>query len=189
MQTDRKILLTTSRNPTPNIRTLCNDLARMLPNTVRVNRGKMSVDETAEKALENDADRVVIIDRWQGGPGEIKFFQIGESGPVFVPPTIHVVRIKLQREFCDVPRSRPASSIAVSEDESIGEAPKLAKALSRFCNIPILLIGGQEGETNSTEMRVYADNTGKIAITFVANPVHAEVGPKIVVSCVDWKAI
>ncbi|MFQ5836261.1 MAG: Brix domain containing protein, partial [Candidatus Bathyarchaeia archaeon] len=92
-------LLTTSRRPTPRIRTFCRDLARSIPNVVRVNRGKLSLDGIAEKALEFNADRVVIVDRWKGGPGKIEFFKIGQEGLVPVPPIMYVASIKLQREF------------------------------------------------------------------------------------------
>ena len=68
------ILLTTSRRPTERIRTLCRELAHVIPNAVRVNRGKLSLDGVAERALEFGADHVIIIDRWKGGPGEIQFF-------------------------------------------------------------------------------------------------------------------
>ncbi|RLI44046.1 Brix domain containing protein, partial [Candidatus Bathyarchaeota archaeon] len=80
------ILLTTSRRPTPRIRTFCRDLARSIPNVVRVNRGKLSLDGVAERAIEFDADRVVIINRWKGGPGKIELFEVGQEGLVLVPP-------------------------------------------------------------------------------------------------------
>jgi len=70
MHAPNKILLTTSRNPTPKIRTFCNDITRVIPSIVRVNRGKMSMDEVAEKALEYGADQFVVVDRWQGGPAK-----------------------------------------------------------------------------------------------------------------------
>jgi len=52
---------------------------RVIPSIVMVIRGKMSADEVAEKALELDVARVVV-GRWHGGPGEIKFFRVDESG-------------------------------------------------------------------------------------------------------------
>ena len=57
------ILLTTSRRPTGAIRSLCRDFVNSIPDVVRVNRGKMSLDGIAEKAIEVEADRVVVVDR------------------------------------------------------------------------------------------------------------------------------
>ena len=76
------ILLTTSRRPTGRIRTFCRDLANSLPNVVRVNRGKMSLDGLAEKAIELEADKVVVVDRWHGGPGKFNLFYISNLGDV-----------------------------------------------------------------------------------------------------------
>ena len=69
------ILLTTSRRPTGRMRAFCRDLANSIPDVVRVNRGKMSQDGVAEKAIELEANRVILVDRWHGGPGKINLFQ------------------------------------------------------------------------------------------------------------------
>jgi len=135
MASSGKILLTTSRNPTPRIRTFCQDLARVIPNVVRVNRGKMSNEEVAEKALENSADRVVIVDRWHGGPGKIKFFQIGESGLVSVSPIIHIAGIKLQRELGAL-KVKPSLSMILTASSSSGEVLRVVHALSKFFYFP-----------------------------------------------------
>ena len=91
------ILVTTSRRPIGAIRTLCRDLANSIPHVVRVNRGKMSSDGIAERAIRLEADRVVVVGRWHGGPGEIKFFQIASTGLKPVPPRILVSGVRLRR--------------------------------------------------------------------------------------------
>lgn len=55
------ILLTTSRRPTKRIRKFCHDVERSIPDVIRINRGKLNLDGIAEKALELNADRVIII--------------------------------------------------------------------------------------------------------------------------------
>ena len=79
------ILLTTSRRPTGRIRTFCRDLSNSIPDVVRVNRGKMSLDGVAEKAIEVEADHIIVVDRWHGGPGKINLFQLS-TGLKPVPP-------------------------------------------------------------------------------------------------------
>lgn len=181
MVSSRKILLTTSRNPTPTIRSLCNDLTRVIPNIVRVNRGKMSTDEVAEKALEHDADRVVIVDRWQGGLGSIKFFRIGESGLVSIPPVMHVAGVRLQREF-GVSKIKPALSLM---SEPLGKVLRVAEAISKFLGISILLMD-EAAKVGSTLMSILLDKGGRIAITFMVEPNDVEVGPRIIVSSLEW---
>ena len=61
------ILITTSRRPTQLIRTLCNDLSRVFPNSLRINRGKLNFEGIIDKALVIKADRLIIIEKWKGG--------------------------------------------------------------------------------------------------------------------------
>jgi len=60
-----------------------------------------------------------------------------------------------------------------------------ADALSRFFGIPILSSNEATG-SGSTVMFVSAHMSNKIVIAFMAVPNHAEVGPRIVVSGMEW---
>ncbi len=186
MAESRKILLTTSRSPTPRIRTFCNDLARVILGVVRVNRGKLSMDGVAEKALEYDADRVVIVDRWHGGPSKIGFFQVGASGLVSVSLILHVAGIRLQREFGHT-RLRPTRSVAiVIPSKGNEEIVKVANSLSSFFNVPAFLVNEKPCKY-PMEMRVSYDATRRIQVTFVDTLQNVEVGPRITLSQVIWE--
>jgi len=170
-----KILLTTSRNPAPSIRTFCNDLIRVIPGIVRVNRGKMSMDEVAEKALEYGADRVVIVDRWHGGPGKIEFFHIGRSGLVPAPPILCVAGIRLQREFAQT-WSKPVHSLVVTQSD--GYFAEIADSLSKFFGVPVSL----EKEAlpkYQVAMHISQNATKRAQITFILLPQKVEIGPRI----------
>ena len=184
MDLPAKILLTTSRNPTPRIRTFCHDFTRVIPNAVYVNRGKMSNDEVAEKALECNADRVVVVDRHQGGPGVLRLFKVGESGLASTPPSIHVAVIKLQRDF-GASGVKPASSINIAVHKEFDDLVRLGNALSDFLGISILETK-EMMKSGSTILGISPDKSGKIAMTFVTEPNHFEVGPHILISRVDW---
>lgn len=175
-----RVLLTTSRNPTHRIRTFSNDLALVLPSLVRVNRGKMSMDEIAEKASDYNMDRVVIVDRGQEGLGNIKFFRIGESGLISVPPVVHVAEMRLRREF-GVSRTKPTLAIVSEPSEKL---LVMAETLSKFFSIP-LMSNDEAFRSNSTVMRLTADTADRIVIAFMVEPNHIEVGPRIVVSSVE----
>lgn len=179
-----KILLTTSRNPTPRIRTFCHDLAEVMPNVAYVNRGKMSNDEVAEKALEYGADRVVIVDRRHGRPGVLRFFRVGESGLVSTPPVINVVSIKLQRDF-GVSRVKPAFSISFEVSDKSDDVPRLVHALSDFFGISMLR-EKEAAEAGFTALSVSHDKSVRIVMTFMAEPHQLEVGPRILISRVEW---
>jgi len=184
MRVQNKILLTTSRNPTPTIRAFINDLSRVLPNTIRVNRGKMSTDEVAEKGLEHKAERVLIVDRLHGSLGKIKFYQIGESGLVSVSPTIQIAGLRLQREF-EVSKVKPAHSVVLSISERSEEMMKIGNAFSTFFGIPTVSMN-EAVKIAPTLMYVSRDKTNRTVISFMAEPEHVEIGPRIVVLGVEW---
>jgi len=180
------ILLTTSRRPTRGIRTFCHDLARSIPDIVRINRGKLSLTEVAEKALENDADRVIIVDRWKGGPGKIRFFTVDSAGLNAVPPLIYVSGIRLQRTFGKA-KAKPVRSLAViSPSEETNQIFKIAEFLSDFLRVPILSM--EEASKNyQAAMLVSFDSRQRMQVSFFLLPEKVEIGPRITVSHVIWE--
>ncbi|KPV63148.1 MAG: putative Brix domain-containing ribosomal biogenesis protein [Candidatus Bathyarchaeota archaeon BA1] len=181
------ILLTTSRRPTRRIRTLCHDLARSIPNVVRINRGKLSLDGLAEKALELDADRVIVVDRWRGGPGKIELFQTGSEGLIPLSPLIYVVGIRLQREFRGV-KTKPIRPLAITTPYTEpSEVLRFAEALSHFLNVPMLSLDSVLPKY-SASMHISSDAPHRIQVTFVLLPQTIEIGPRITISHVVWEA-
>lgn len=179
------ILLSTSRRPTRRIRTLCHDLARSIPNVVRINRGKLSLDGIAERALELNADRVIVVDRWKGGPGKIKLFQVEPAGLTPVPPVMYVAGIRLQREF--EAGTKAVKSLAVTTTpENPPEITKIAENLSNFLNFPSSSIDEAVSEYKAS-MHVSHNASGRIQITFLLLPRMVETGPRIVISRVVWE--
>jgi len=184
MDAPKKILLTTSRNPTPGIRTFCNDLTRVIPNMVRVNRGKMGMDQVAESALGHGANRVVIVDRWQGGPGKIEFFLIDESGLVPFPPSLFVVGIRLQREFAPI-RLKPFNSLVIIKP--VNNLMGITDSLSRFFKVPVL----SESEALAkypVAMHISHAATRRVQITFMLLQQKVEIGPRITLRRAAWEA-
>jgi len=179
------ILLTTSRRPTSRVRTLCHDLARSIPNVVRINRGKLSLDGIAERALELNADRVIVVDRWKGGPGKIELFRVESAGLTPVPPLMYVAGIKLQREF--EAGTKVLRSMAVTTaPENPSEVTKIAENLSNFLNFPIFSIDEAASKFQAS-MHVSYNASGRIQITFMLLPQMVEIGPRITISRVVWE--
>lgn len=178
-----KILLTTSRNPTPRIRSFCHDFTRVILNAVYVNRGKMSNDEVAEKTMEYDADGLIIVDRWPEGLGVLKLFKKESSSLTRAPPTIFFLG-KLQREF-GVSKAKPTISIVTSASDRSGEVVKFANALSGFFDLPIMEENTAQ-KAEGTIMHISRNGKSKIEVTFMAQPGHIEIGPRINVSRLEW---
>jgi len=179
------ILITTSRNPTRRIRTLCNDLTRSVPNAVRVNRGKMNLEGIAEKALELDANRVIIINRWKGGPGKIELFQVGQEGLTPVPPLLYVRGVRLQREF--EAKARPFRLLTMTmPPKSSNEIVRIAESLANFLNLPILSASEAPAKFQAL-MHVSSDVSRLTQITFLLLPEIIEIGPRLTLSHVVWE--
>ena len=184
------ILLTTSRRPTSKIRTFCRDLARSIPSVVRVNRGKLNLDGIAEKALEFDADRVMIVDQWKGEPGKIGLFRAGPEGLTPVPPLIHVASVKLQRDF-GAKFKLARSLIVTTPPEESHDVLKIADSLSSFLDVPRSSMDEavSKHQVSMRVMHVSSDALHRTRITFMLLPETIEVGPRITVSSLVWETL
>ncbi|MDQ1278966.1 MAG: small nucleolar ribonucleoprotein [Thermoproteota archaeon] len=172
------ILITTSHRPTQRIRSLCKDLNRVLPGTIRINRGKLSIRCLAEKAIEYKADRVIIIDRRQGGPGRIQFYKNVFGQLELTSPNIYLKRVKLQEELGQKTFIR-GSMVVTSSWNSEKKIKELAFQLSNFFRIPYL-----ENFDNSdfkASIHVSPLSEYETEISFKMPPKAKEVGPTLIV--------
>jgi rRNA maturation protein Rpf1 len=183
------ILLTTSRRPVKNTRTFCKDLSNIFPNVVRVNRGKLSLGGVAEKALELDAEKTIIIGKWMGDSGKIQLFKTSEKGLDVIPPLIYVKGVKLSRDFKEkVPRGRKLKSVAIAASERTSlEVKRLENVLSEFFNIPVFSLKEIYNREFDAAMQIAADPSNHIIITFRLVPELVEIGPHIRVSHLVWE--
>jgi U3 small nucleolar ribonucleoprotein protein IMP4 len=179
------VLLTTSRRPTGRIRTFCRDLANSIPDVTRVNRGKMSLDGVAEKAIELEADRVVVVDRWRGGPGKINLFRISSTGLTSVSPLMLISGIRLRREFKEVTR-RTRSSAITFEPEDSAELERIAGRLSQYFSLPVLSVD-EASRKYGASMHFSFDSSRHIQITFMLLSRMVEIGPRVTLSKLIWE--
>jgi len=171
------------------MRTFCRDLSHTFSNIVRVNRGKLSLEGIAEKALELDAEKAMIVDRWKGGLGKIRFFRISEEGLDAVPPLIYVKGIKLRRDFREnMPKERRIKSVAMASSQKASfKVKRLENALSEFLGIPILSFDEIVNGKYDCAMQISADPSNCIIVTFKLIPEVVEVGPQLRVPRLVWE--
>jgi len=181
--------LTTSRRPVKNTRTFCRDLSNIFPNVVRINRGKLSLGGVAEKALELDAEKAIIIGKWRGDSEKIELFRISANGLDVIPPLIYVKGVKLRRDFEEkAPRGRRLKSVAIAASERTSlEAKRLENVLSEFFNIPVFSLKEICNRKFDAAMQISADHSNRLVITFKLVPEFVEVGPQIRVSHLVWE--
>ena len=178
------MLLTTSRRPTGRMRTFCRDLANSIPDVTRVNRGKMSLDGVAEKAIELEADRVVVVDRWHGGPGKINLFQVSSTGLKSVPPLILIGEIRLRRELNEGRRGVRSSAITLEPQDSV-ELTRIAERLSQFFDLP-LLSSDEASNRHRASMHFSFVSSRRIQVTFMLLGRMVEIGPRVILSKLVW---
>jgi len=188
------ILITTSRRPTRRTRSLCNDLVKVIPGAIKVNRGKMSIKDVTAKTLELNANAAIIISVYRGNPGKIWFLQVTEHSYGWVPPDILLAGVKLQREFgyFKVPPFRKLAITVAEEAEN--QLKKLAKTLSDILKVPLIYVKTNynellEQQTKDFDVLLYIsdDPQFKAAITFIQTIDGNEVGPRIHIKKVFWQ--
>ncbi|MEM3699365.1 MAG: hypothetical protein QXL57_00625 [Candidatus Bathyarchaeia archaeon] len=182
------LLLTTSRRPTRNMRTLCREISYNIPFAIRINRGKLSLEEIAEKSMELKAEKVMIIERWKFGLGKIQFFHAKPEGLERIPPTIYIRNARFRRDLAgEMMRERRIKSISMATSSNKGvEIMKLEKALSNFFSLPIFSLEEVVNRRYDAVMQVKTSSQKNLIITFMLLPEMVEIGPQIWISHLVW---
>lgn len=132
------MLITTSRRPTPKMRTLCNDLTRVFSNAIRLNRGKLSLQGLKEHASSRSIDRLIIVERRKGGPGLLRFSQFSPSGVWQVLLTLSLDGVTTQDDMGR--RTRLRCDVVTIVEGLNGHLEKIATALSLFLKVPLMRV-------------------------------------------------
>lgn len=125
------IAIGSTRKPTDRIRSFIKELAHVLPNAVRLTRGKQGFPEFCKEATSAGASQMLLVGAWHGNPGRLVFLrQKADEGWVFQPPTILLKSVTLLRELGRDPPSPRTSLYVVPETPSdVAPAESLAAAL------------------------------------------------------------
>lgn len=164
---------------------MCRDLSNSIPNLIRINRGKMSLDQLTEKALELDANRVILVDRWNMGTGKISLYIIDSSELTIFPPELFLSKIRLKRNFEN--KIKDHVSFITIEPNSIDKIEKLAQSFSEFFGLPIIKINEAHNRQLSS-MHIIYKSKRSVQIKFIFLQRMIEIGPRITVSNQIWDA-
>lgn len=172
------LLITSSRRPTRSIRTLMRDLHTVIPNSHRMNRGKMSIEDLVETASNLKTKYVLIVDRWRGGPGKIEFYRVLNRELQPLSPILYVRGVRLQREYKIFWRKLRIRCRSLAIIKPVKEKlQKLAKTLSTVFNSPLV------SETEKDKFQVYIklfEGLGyEVKITFFSTLHNTEIGPAL----------
>ena len=128
------VVLTSSRNASTRMRQFLNELEAVIPNAVKINRGRLSIIEVAGNAFSLGADTILYIGSRGGNPGFMRFLRIRNGLIEVVPYLIKILGVKL---LVDMPVGvvsvrKARSGIIVS----LGEYTEVADVLSEQLKLP-----------------------------------------------------
>ncbi len=128
------IAIGTTRKPTQRIRSFIKELARVIPGSIRLTRGKQGFADFCDAAYEQGATRLLLVGGFHGNPGRIGFLQYTGDAWEFFPPTIIIKSTQLLREGQHNP-PRNIKKVVVLPDVSfdLNKAKLLAEALKVPC--------------------------------------------------------
>ncbi|RLE81997.1 MAG: hypothetical protein DRJ52_02930, partial [Thermoprotei archaeon] len=150
------ILITSSRRPNPRLRTFCKDLARVLPDAIKVNRGKMSIEEVALKAYQLKIDHVVIVGKGRGGnPGRLIFIKVYEDRYEVLPLIIGIHGVTLIREIpeASIPTTVKTAVIAIKS-----ECLKVGESLSDSLGLPFIEVSRLQDTQGLSDIILWIDS-------------------------------
>jgi len=68
------ILITSSRDPSQRTRTFINEISSVLPNSIKITRGKLSLEDLNYIILKYNIEELIIIGEFKGNPGRIEIY-------------------------------------------------------------------------------------------------------------------
>jgi len=169
-----RVLITTSHRPSRRVRSFINDLKLVIPNAIKVNRGKMGLYDVMTTALENRCNRIVIVSRWRGNPGKMCFYKLSSNNKyVQVDPIIYISSVKLAREVKD--------KIYFKPKEIIMDINSNNKALVDFGNMLSEALNIKEWSKTDLYVKVKIKESQRFfcTILFVKNNTNTLCGPII----------
>lgn len=170
------ILLTTSREPTANMRSFCKELANSLSGVQRLTRGKTGLSSIVKKAYELEKHWVILVERWKGGPGKIRFIEAKPEGPRWVDPTLFIRGIRLRRDQ-GMGRTKWSPAGGILFDSSNHPCCVLASLMASITGLRPSPIGSLA--QSKTALMITRCQGCSAKMTIVRTDSFAELGPTI----------
>lgn len=143
-----KVIVTTSRRPTPTVRKFVKHLAAVLPNAQYQRRGKLSFSMLALQAIDLDVDKLIVVKNRKGNPGYIDIYQVNHASKTLTKLcTLFICGYSIGKIQCKTPtRNEPKYIVALDnivtsiDNEEIIECLLLGfniKVLDKLCTLTV----------------------------------------------------
>jgi rRNA maturation protein Rpf1 len=111
-----RLVITTSRRPTQRIREFCKDLFEVIPCSIKLNRGKLSIEGICSMASDLGATGVAVVEREKGGPGRIVLLKSDVNGTWLRASALRLSHIRTRREHGSKGRGPKVEAIVAAQD-------------------------------------------------------------------------
>lgn len=109
-----KILITTSRRPTTTTRRFVKSLSMILPASLKIARGKLTLDLLALQALDLGLKKILIVRNKKGNPGYIDVYVLDESKLILNKVcTLYICGYSVNRNKLKIHMHKPVENIIV----------------------------------------------------------------------------
>ncbi len=148
-----------------------------------MNRGKRGLAEVFNRVLEEETAKLILVERWKGGPGRMHFYQITPEAPRRLLLLI-LGGVKTQIDF-GRRRRLPSKLVVTVPDDAPRNVMKLARFLSTFVMIPLVPSTADVPGTPALHISLGPNSEARIQVH--APPNGREVGPRLIVSKAVWE--
>ncbi len=177
-----RIVVSTCREPSRRIRSFSNELAKALPEAIRVNRGKFPLKELARIALDFGAYALILIGSFKGNPGKIVIYRIEELRYYKIPPTIYIKGVKLLREMHKKsPLPIVKSLFVICKEDEPDFVKEFSETLASAIKMPYLEISNFKEVLESVDVLLLTSymHRGYLVIEFLNGRDLKPAGPLI----------
>ncbi len=174
-----RILVTTSHRPSQRVRSFAKDLASVLPEAVKVNRGKSSLRDLYYDAVGYGAERVVVIGVWKGNPGLLRVYSVSldvSSPGLHLISEIRLAGVALRRE---IPGSQKIMGVRRLAIDATTAPRELGDVVDTFSRSFLASIVFEEERLSRFDVVLRVESSKPLTLAFYCTGTGRPCGPRL----------
>lgn len=162
----------------------------MIPDSTRINRGKMNNERLLALASAKGARTLVVIDSYMGNPSAISFTSIRRDHHGGASLRLRIMGVRLRRELMSDTKIYRTKRLIVLKGEGGAVLEPFTKMLAEFLEGNLIETtddGKLQGKFGNRGVTLKADEgSGEIVLKFVDTESSREYGPQIKIKREDF---
>ena len=169
-----KILITTAYSPSPRTRTFVKDLVSVLPGSLKLSRGKLSMDLLGAIASDEGAEKVIIVKEYHGNPSALEVYEVRDA-ELHKEGTIKLKGVTLSSERGK--RVYNVRAVGVRAYSLLPGVSEVVEKLSKLLGLPLVQ---EPGEASKYDLIMDVEpREGWYEVLFRTPGSRAPVGPAL----------